>query len=191
MKMNNEKKKEVLLKNFEIIDKNFAENGESLSQIVIKMFGLDSETAFKMWEHLIKKYESELNGWFSEYLTDDIYMHGANSIGYGKMDSIILNTPSLKKAIFSLTNRVDRPATFIIEHTIEKNELTLTNELMQLLYENYNKDISWYETMNRILTYTDKNISNEAYELLDIWCDKVESEEERAKLSIKMLDYVE
>lgn len=191
MKMNNEKKKEVLLKNFEIIDKNFAENGKSLSQIVIKMFALDSETAFNMWEHLIKKYESELNGWFSGYLTEDIYMDGSNSIGYGKMDSTILNSPNLKKAIFSLTSRVDRPATFIIEHTIEKNELTLANELMQLLYENYNKDMNWYKIMDRILTYTDKNISNEAYELLEIWCDKVESEEEKAKLSIKMLDYIE
>lgn len=191
MKMNNEKKKEVLLKNFEIIDKNFAENGKSLSQIVIKMFALDSETAFNMWEHLITKYESELNGWFSGYLTEDIYLHGTDSIGYGKMDSIILNSPNLKKAIFSLTNRVDRPATLIIENTIEKNELNLANELMQLLYENYNKDINWYEIMDRILTYTDKNISNEAYELLEMWCDKVENEEERAKLSIKMLDYVE
>lgn len=51
--------------------------------------------------------------------------------------------------------------------------------------------MNWYEIMDRILTYTDENISNEAYELLEIWCDKVENEEQRAKLNIRMLDYIE
>ena len=60
-----------------------------------------------------------------------------------------------------------------------------------LTLKSYNKDMNWYEIMDRILTYTDENISNEAYELLEIWCDKVENEEQRAKLNIRMLDYIE
>ena len=44
--------------------------------------------------------------------------------------------------------------------------------------------------MEDVISYH-KNISNEMYDLLEMWCVKVENEEERAKLSIKMLDYID
>ena len=59
MKISNEKKKEVLLKNFEIINKNFGENGRAMREVVLKMFPIDTETALEMWKYLIKKYESK------------------------------------------------------------------------------------------------------------------------------------
>lgn len=34
-------------------------------------------------------------------------------------------------------------------------------------------------------------ITNEAYELLEMWCEKVDDIEERAKLSIRMLEFVQ
>ena len=37
----------------------------------------------------------------------------------------------------------------------------------------------------------DMTVTEEAYELLEMWCDKVETQEERAKLRIKMMEYIE
>ena len=37
----------------------------------------------------------------------------------------------------------------------------------------------------------DADITSEAYELLEMWCDKVKNDKERAKLSIKMMEFVE
>ncbi|MFG6378362.1 MAG: hypothetical protein K1W19_08625 [Lachnospiraceae bacterium] len=191
MKMNNEKKKEVLLKNFEIIDKNFGENGKSLAEIINKMFSIDTEMAFDMWEHLITKYEDELKTWNSSYLTEEIYRESRSTIGDGIMESNILNRPILKKALFSLTCHIDRTACIIVDHIIKQNNIQLANELLQLLYDNPNIDWTWYHVMCEVLPYNCDNMDDEMYELLEIWCDKVENEEERAKLSIKMLNYID
>ena len=37
----------------------------------------------------------------------------------------------------------------------------------------------------------DLQVSEEAYELLERWCDKVTDAEERAKLSIKMMEFMD
>lgn len=34
-------------------------------------------------------------------------------------------------------------------------------------------------------------ITSDAYELLEMWSDKVNNKEERAKLSIKMIEYID
>ncbi len=191
MQLNNEKKKEILLKNFEIINKNFAENGKALAGIVNKMFSVDSEMAFEMWEHLLKKYEEELQSWYSECLTEEIYRNSRSTIGDGTMDMNVLGRPVLKNALFSLTNHIDRTACVIVDHKIRQNEIQVVNELLQLLYDNPYIDWSWHRVMEEVLPYSCDNMDDEMYELLEMWCDKVENEEERAKLSIKMLDYIE
>lgn len=191
MKLSTEKKKEILLKNFEIINKNFGENGRSMREIIIKMIPIDIDTALDMWKYLIKEYENEIKNGDSWCLTGGIYYESAKIIGKGKMDSIVLNIPEFKRAIFSIAKSVDLSATIIIRNKLEANEASTANELLQLLYNNPYKEKNWYHIMDDIMPSTDNELSNETYELLEMWCDKVVNEEERAKLSIKMLDYIE
>ena len=190
MRMDNEKKKEILLKNFEIINKNFGENGRAMREVILKMFPIDLDTALDMWKYLIKEYEGEVKNGDSWCLTGGIYFDGAKIIGSGKMDNIVLATPELKRAIFSLAESVNLSATIIIRNAIENNNSQLANELLQLLYDNPYKEKSWYYIMDEIMPYSDSDISEDVYELMEMWCDKVESEEERAELRIKMLDYI-
>lgn len=190
MKMSNEKKKEVLLKNFEIINKNFGENGRTMRDVVLKMFPIDTETALEMWKYLIKEYEEEIKTGDSWCLTGGIYFDVSKILGSGKIDNIVLKNPELKWAIFSIANSVDLSANIIIRNSIDKNDVKLANELFELLYNNHYKEKTWYEIMEDVISYHE-NISNDMYDLLEMWCDKVENEEERAKLSIKMLDYIE
>lgn len=190
MKMSNERKKEVLLKNFEIINKNFSENGRSLREIVVKMFSIDIDTGIEMWKYLIKEYTNEIIYGDSWCLTGGIYFETSRIIGEGKMDSIVLNTPEFKQTIFSIASSVNLSANIIIRNIIDQNDTSLTNELLELLYNNQHREKNWYEIMDDIIP-SHENMSDEMYELLEMWCDKVENEEERAKLSIKMLDYIE
>ena len=44
MKISNEKKKEILLKNFEIIKDNYVDNRNTLSDAVVKMFKIDIDS---------------------------------------------------------------------------------------------------------------------------------------------------
>ena len=191
MKMSKEKKKEILLKNFEIIENNYEKNSEAISDIVRKMLLIDIDTAVDMWIHLIKKYEHEVKNHNSFYITGGISYYGGQDIGEAKMDKIILSTPELKNAYFSLmSEHTDVHCGSIIRNRISANDLIVANELLELLYNNPYRNDSWYDIMEMSMPWAHEcQITTEAYDLLEIWCDKVEDEEERAKLSIKMLEY--
>ena len=53
-----------------------------------------------------------------------------------------------------------------------------------------NKRDSWYEIMSNVMP-SFKEISSDAYDLLELWCDKVEDTEERAKLILQLTEYVD
>ena len=57
MNMSKEKRKEVLLRNFEIIKDNFEKNGLEFAPTIGKMIEIDKETAIDMWLFLLKKHE--------------------------------------------------------------------------------------------------------------------------------------
>lgn len=189
--MSKEKKKEILLKNFEIIKNNYEKNSNAIADVVGKMFLIDIDMAVEMWIHLIKKYENEVKSYNSYSITCGIVYNGDNAIGESKMDEIILGYPELKRAFFSLM--YEDTALYdgrIIRNKIFANELIVANELLELLYNNPYREDSWYNIMDNSMPWADRcEITTEAYELLEMWCDKVEDEEERAKLSIKMLEY--
>ena len=63
------------------------------------------------------------------------------------------------------------------------------DELLQLVYDNKNRKTSWYGVMKHSMPY--RQISDDAYEFLEMWCDKVDDQQERAMLSLKMMDYMD
>ena len=191
MKISNEKKKEILLKNFEIIKDNYVDNRSTLSDAVVKMFKIDIDTAVDMWSYLLTKHSSHIKGRDSWCLTGSVVYEGGKVLGKAKMGEIILCNPVLKKAIFSQTcHDIYIVVDDIIRIKIETNDLQEADELLSMVYKNKYRDSSWYKIMDEIVR-EDMEITEEAYDLLDMWCDKVESKEERAKLSIKMLEFID
>lgn len=191
MKMSKEKKMELLLKNFEIIKNNYEKNKEGIKDIVVKMFAIDIDVAEEIWLYLINRYEDNIKKFDSFYLTVGIANGGAEIIGEDAMDKIVLNTPELKNAFFSLMHEFTSIYdSNVIKRLISLNNLIVANELLELLFSNPYRADSWYSIMDNSLPWANNcEITQEAYELLEIWCGKVEDEEERAKLAIKMLDY--
>ena len=190
MKMDNGKKKEIILKNFDIIKENISQNGESIARAILKMLKLDIETAIEMWAYILVKHESYVKE-EGYNITAALISEGAEIIGKREMCDLIIQNPSLKKALFSLSNKVWAQAD-IAEMLIKENNLQLADELLQLLYLNQYKEDSWYEVIDRAMSGLDEDdVSAEAYELLEVWCDKVTNAEERAKLSIRMMEFIE
>ena len=190
MAISNEKKKETLLKNFDILKDNYDKNGSSLASVVVKMFKIDADTAVDMWTYLLTKHAAAVKGENSWFITGSIMYDGRKAIGIEKLCEIVLGNPVLKKAIFSYTcDDIHLVVDDIIRRKIETDELQIVDELLDLVYKNKYKNSSWYKVMDQILEDADcMEISEEAYECLEAWCDKVKNKEERAKLSVKMLD---
>lgn len=195
MDMSNEKKKEILLKNFEILKKNYIKNSSALADVVGKMFSVDIETAIDMWIYLINKYEDEvkdnkLDRLNASDLISDIFINGRRYIGETKIEEIVLEHQELKNAFFLMCYSSTIYSSKIISNRIARNDLIVANELLELLYTSkYRKD-SWHNIMEESMPLPFMcKLTSDAYELLEMWCDKVDDEEERAELSVKMLGY--
>jgi len=190
MKMDNSKKKELILKNFDIIIDNIQQNAQSIGSAIEKMFKVDINTAVEMWAYILTKHESYIKD-ESHYITAYLITDCFSILGKREICDIIVNNPTLKHALFSLTSQVWAQAD-IVEMLIAENDLQLADELLQLLYLNQYKEDSWYEVIDRAMSGLDEDdVSAEAYELLEVWCDKVTNTEERAKLSIRMMEFIE
>lgn len=186
MQMSNEKKKEILLKNFEIIKDNYNDNVESLGLIVQKMIAIDEDTAIEIWSFLLTKYRARIQERGSYDLTGGIIYQ----IGKRRIGEIVKKSSLVKDGLFSQSYDVWAQATVAADFIV-KNELLFADELLNLLYLNPYKKQTWYEVMENAMPRRDSEITSDAYELLEMWCDKVKNIEERAKLSVKMIDFID
>lgn len=190
MKMSNDKKKELLLKNFDVIKEDCEGNGKSLGSAVKKMFKLDRQTAVDMWEYLLSTREDYIRSNGSYYVTADIVYSMSDELGESQIGDIIINSRILKNALFAQSYNVWAQVNLVTYYIIT-DKLQIADELLALLYSNSYKEDSWYEVMDRVIPESDADITSEAYELFEIWCDKVKNDKERAKLSIKTMEFVD
>lgn len=186
MQMSNEKKKDILLKNFEIIKDKYEGNVESLGLVVQKMLALDEEVALDIWSFLLAKYKSRIRESGSYNITGNIIYE----IGDSRIRDIVIKSPIIKDSLFSQSYYTSMQAYFV-RSLIKQNDLQIADDLLNLLYYNSYKKESWFEIMDCAIPHDDSDITSEAYELLEMWCDKVKNKEERAKLSIKMLAFID
>ena len=195
MALSNEKKKETLIRNFDILKDNYEKNKSTLASVVVKMLKIDIDTVVDMWTYLLTKHDSKLKSDDSWFLTGNIVYEGYKAIGKPKMAEIVLGNQTIKKALFSQAggDGVYLFVGWMIASKINSNELQLADELLSMVYNNKNKENSWYEILDDIIPADpeDLQVSEEAYELLERWCDKVTDAEERAKLSIKMMEFMD
>lgn len=108
------------------------------------------------------------------------------------MGDIILSNSTLKKAVFSQS--ADDIALYFCELIINKidmNDLQAVDEILNLVYNNKHKQNSWYDIMESVIPDDDEaQVSEEALELLEMWCDKITDVEERAKLNLKLMEFM-
>jgi len=186
-----EGKKDKLLRSFDVLKNDFKKNEISIAETVARMFEIDIEMAVDMWTYLLSRYEVESKSEDAWYLTGGIISKGSMVIGDEEMDDIILNNPTLKHTLFACSGSfLHISVRDIIRRRIENEELSLADELLQMVYDNPNKRDSWYEIMSNVMP-SFKEISSDAYDLLELWCDKVDDTEERAKLILQLTEYVD
>ena len=191
MKMSKDKKKEILLKNFEIIKEDYENNQVSIAKLMSEMLAIDAAIATDMWVYLLNTYGEYLKGEDSWFLTGSIACKGSDKIGDIKMDKIILDNPIIKRAMFALScDGIHDQVGEIIGRRVSANDLQIADELLQMVYENPYKNSDWYSIMDRVLDGVDVLAEN-GYELLEMWCEKAGTKTERAKLSVRMLEFLQ
>ena len=189
MNISSEKKKEMLLDAFETLKKNYNGNSGVLCDLIGKMSKIDLDIAIEMWKHLITNNlkGSRSTTYFS--IIDLVMYYIRQSIGEIKTYSIVVSDNMLKNAIFHESAYIGQCPALVIGHLIAKNDLSLANELLELIHTNKYRKTSLYEIMNEVIPQN-KAITEEAFGLLSEWISKVNKSEERTKLNIKMLSFM-
>jgi hypothetical protein len=87
--------------------------------------------------------------------------------------------------MFEVTGHIYKAVRSIIRNRLENNDVFVVNELLQMLERNPNNATRLYVVLRGSIPYS---IENEAvYDLLDEWINKVEEEDEKARLKVALM----
>ena len=121
-----------------------------------------------------------------------IIMNGCN----GKMGQVIsrlvAEDDELCNAIYSELGDMKLSPIHAIQFFVLVNAVYLADELLELTFKNKYRCNSFYEILDCIIPdFPGEHITDEAFELLMKWIKKVEDPEEKAKLNLKMLNFMD
>ena len=189
MKISAEKKKQLLLDSFDLLKENYTENRVALHDIIEKMAKIDIGMSIDMWKCLIKENPEVLHTTndFASWLMFPI----GEIIGDGNLAKIISEDDFLKTSIYGNCGDIRYDPLWILGLLISQNKLDIANELMDLILSNKNRCNSLYDIVDGALPSSNSQITEEAFELLRSWIEMIPGKTERAKLNLRMLDFMD
>lgn len=189
MKISAEKKKRMLEDSFDLLKDDYKENRVALHDIIEKMAKVDVNIAVSMWKCLIKEYPGVLHteddfGFWMMYAIE-------KGVGEGKTAKIVSEDEFLKKSVYGECGDLKLSPLGVVRLLVSQNKLNVASELMDLIFSNKNKCNSLYDILDGVIPDSDEQITEEAFELLSDWIKMVPGKIERAKLNLKMLDFMD
>lgn len=187
--METSERKTMLLDTFDLLKDDFYENKISLRDIVDKMSKIDFEIAIEMWKYLIKENPDDLHE------TDDlgfpILFSLTQNVGESKVYNYIYEDSFLKEKLYVESGGKDREPLEAIRYFLHNNELEKANELLELSLMNKYSGFSSYEVILYSIPFEDEQVTTEVLNLIKAWISKVNDEKGRAKLQLRLLDYMD
>lgn len=184
------KKKTFLQETFELLKEDYLSNGKAILDIIGKMAKLDCDCAVGMWKYLIDRYPEVLHGFYDfGYLIMNTI---EQAVGREKVYQLLTADAFLKNAIFSELGDMQYSPIQAIRFYVFSGQTEIANELLMLSYNNKYRRTSFFEILDGILNnYYDERLGDDGFEMLMGWIAKVEGKQERAKLNLAMLNYME
>lgn len=188
MKISAEKKKQMLMDSFELLKDEYKENRFSLIDLIGKIAKIDTPTAIEMWKYLIKNNPDALHD--SSDFGFSTWYDIEKSVGQETVDRIVMEDEFLKRSIYGECGDLGCSPLYAVSRLILRGELSTADEILQLIRGNRHREQSMYEVLDEVIP-EDEQITEEAFDFLNDWIGKIRSKSERAKLNLKMLNFVE
>jgi len=187
--MANDKKKDILLNSFEILNSDFGKNYFDVFEIIGKMAAIDVDIAMDMWEQILGCTTTFVSPFASFDLTSCLLQdYLENNIGYAKAAIAIKSRPKIMEACFNISSIIGRIKCAIIATYISRKDLETANEVLHLVFGNKNEySLPLGGIFQEIIDYTDPNLDENAIEFLHYWIQQIKDPEEKAKASIRFL----
>lgn len=189
MRISSNEKKDFLLETFELLRQNYQRNKYELRDCIAKIAKIDLTLAIDLLKTLLLENPA------ANHTTDDFsfgFMYSLEKvIGEEELYKIVAKDNELKNAIYGEAGNLHLIPLFLIRYLISIDDLETANEILQLIDGNPYLKNSWYDILKEIIPSDDTTISENAFDLLSMWIEKVSDREELAKLKLKMLDFLD
>ena len=184
------KKRIFLEETFELLKEDYISNGSAIRDIIGKMAKLDCTCAVGMWKYLIEAYPEVLHGFYDfGYIIMNTL---EQAIDRETVYRLVVEDSFLKNAIFSELGDMQYSPIQAIRFYVFSGQAETANELLTLSYNNKYRRTSFFEILDGILNnYYNERLEDDAFEMLMGWIGKVDGKQERAKLNLAMLNYME
>lgn len=189
MQISSEKRKEILMKSFDVLKDDYDENNRySYADIIGKMFKLDSDLAINMWIYLLKKYPHYIKT-DAYSLTECVIEHAISAIGKPGIAEVVAFNDYLKRVVFEKSEYISSGCEYIVAHFLNTNQLFIANELLELFQNNKVKKQSLTNFLLDIVDEIEEDVvSDELYNFFLEWINKIDSEQGKATINVKLLN---
>lgn len=183
-------KEQFLLDTYDLLKANYSANRWSLWDLIGQMAKINRDTAVLLWKELIAANPDVLHS--SEDFGFSIMYRMEEAIGREWAFRLVAEDDELRNAIYSELGDMKLSPIHAISFFVLVNAVYLADELLELTFKNKYRCNSFYEILDCIIPdFPGEHITDEAFELLMKWIEKVEDPEEKAKLNLKMLNFMD
>ena len=182
-------KEQFLLDTYDLLKANYAANRWSLWDLIGQMAKLNRDSAVSMWKELIAANPDVLHS--SNDFGFSIMYRMEEAIGREWAFRLVAEDDELRNAIYSELGDMKLTPICAIPFFVLIDEGYLADELLELTFKNKYRCNSFYEILDCIIpNCPSEHITDEAFELLVKWIEKTEDPEEKAKLNLKILIFM-
>jgi len=183
-------KEQFLLDTYDLLKVNYSANRWSLWDLIGQIAKINRDAAVLLWKELIAANPDVLHR--SEDFGFSIMYRMEEAIGREWAFRLVAEDDELRSAIYSELGDMKLSPIYAIQFFVLENAVYLADELLELTFKNKYRCNSFYEILDCIIPdYPGEHITDEAFELLMKWIEKVEDPEEKAKLNLKMLNFMD
>jgi len=179
MNLTDERRKAVIARTFALLKGRTDDEAlEAVACLLVKMFHLDTEAMAAMWKEALESA--------GEPLLWSVMTACRHHTRTYRLVQIVLQDPYLKDRIFASAPE-PRTACYIVRFLVERGALDAADACLQTLHASRCRTDGWYAVMDRILETPLKNMTAERLDLLEKWCAKAGTDEERARLGMRLV----
>lgn len=193
MGLSNDKKKDMLLQSFNVLKSNIENHSDKIKEIIGKMSKLDLQTAIEMWEFVLGKGKNLIHDSSKAYrLCGGIIYDLEQAIGKNAVMDIIESNGMIRKNVYGQSGDICCSTYCSAKKFIEINNIELANEIITYFYENKYKSQTFAEILEQLCDFNvdEIKLSPDTVEMLLSWSEKLNDEEEKARIMVTLTDYI-
>lgn len=183
-------KEQFLLDTYDLLKTNYSANRWSLWDLIGQMAKINRDNAVLLWKELIAANPDILHS--SEDFGFSIMYKIEEAIGREWAFRLVAEDDELRNAIYSELGNMKLSPIHAIQFFVLVNAVYLADELLELTFKNKYRCNSFYEILDCIIPdFSGEHITDEAFELLMKWIERIDDPEQKAKLNLKMLNFMD